>query len=39
MKQKSAVYGLMAILLAAFVWTGYQVKRTEMSGSEGGGGG
>ncbi len=39
MKQKPAVYGLMAILLVAFLWTGYQVKRSEMRGSEGGGGG
>src|SRR5665647_2132327 len=32
MKQKGSTYAVVAILLIAFVWVSYQVKRSEMAG-------
>jgi peroxiredoxin len=37
MKQKGSMYAVAVLLLAAFVWTSYQVKRSEMATSGSGG--
>lgn len=38
MNQKGSMYTVVAILLIAFVWVSYQVKRSEMAGQSSGGG-